>query len=114
MRGPSADRPLTAAGTARCRAARRLDDGFWAPGDYVGLKATFLYAEHTTVLDRYLIVEPSGTRRVHTWLEYMTPDGLSADLAEAGLISGPALDAVRGTPWRRDDQPFALIARKQD
>ena len=66
------------------------------------------------MLDRYLIVEPSRTRRVHNWLEYMTPDGLSAELAEAGLISGQALDAVRGTPWYGGDQPFALIARKQD
>ena len=92
--------------------AIRLDDGFWAPGDYVGLKATFLYPERTTTLDRYLIVEPSRTRSVLNWMEYMTPGRLSAELEQAGFVSSQPLEAVTGTPWREDDKPFALIARK--
>lgn len=93
--------------------ALRLDDGFWAPGDYVGLKATFLYPEQTTVLDRYLIVEASRTRTVYNWLEYMTPARLSTELGEAGFASSEAVDAVSGTPWQNDERPFSLIARKQ-
>ena len=92
--------------------AIRLDDGFWAPGDYVGLRATFLYPERSTTLDRYLIVEPSRTRSVNNWLEYMTPGRLSAELEQAGLVSSPALEAVTGAPWRDDEKLFALIARK--
>ena len=92
--------------------AIRLDDGFWAPGDYVGLKATFLYPERTTTLDRYLIVEPSRTRSVHNWLEYMTPGRLSAELEQAGFASSQPLEAVSGASWRDDDMPFALIARR--
>ncbi len=94
--------------------ALRLDDGFWAPGDYIGLKATFLYRERSTTLDRYLIVEQSRTRTVLNWLEYMTPEGLSAELAQAGFVSSQALEAVSGAPWHDGDKPFALIARKQD
>ena len=93
--------------------ALRLDDGFWAPGDYVGLKATFLYPEQTTVLDRYLIVEAGRTRTVYNWLEYMTPDRLSKELEQAGFVTSAVVEAVSGTPWESDDEPFALIARKR-
>ena len=93
--------------------ALRLDDGFWAAGEYIGLRATFLYPEQTTVLDRYLIVEAARTRTVYNWLEYMTPHRLSTELEQAGFVSSDAIDAVGGTPWRKDDRPFALVARKR-
>ena len=94
--------------------AINLDGGFWAPGDYVGLRSTFLYKECSTALDRYLIVEPSRTRSICNWLEYMTPSRLSAELEQTGFVSSLALEAVSGGPWRSDDKPFALIARKPE
>ncbi|WP_068110376.1 SAM-dependent methyltransferase [Tropicimonas marinistellae] len=90
--------------------ALRLMDGFWAAGDYVGLRRTYLYPEHSTALDRYLIVEPHRQRQVDTWLQYLSPEALTQALEAAGFRSEPARDAVSGQPWAGGGRPFALVA----
>ncbi|RYH10137.1 cyclopropane-fatty-acyl-phospholipid synthase family protein [Tropicimonas sp. IMCC6043] len=90
---------------------RRLGDGFWAAGDYVGLRATFLYPEALAALDRYLIVEPERQREVFAWLQYLAPARLAAELEACGFESGPARDAVTGAPWEGGERPYALVAR---
>ncbi len=89
-----------------------MDGGFWAPAPYVGLKATFLYPGAKAVLDRYLIVERERHRWVHNWLQYMTPEQLSQELAEAGFNAGDAFDVLTGAPWRDDQEMFCLLAAK--
>ncbi len=92
--------------------AADLDGGFWAPPPYFGLKATFLYPDATTVLDRYLIVEKERSRWVHNWMQYMTPGQLSSELMAAGFEVGGALDVLTGDTWRDDQDMFCLLATK--
>ncbi len=90
--------------------AERLWDGFWAAGDYVGLKASFVYPEASAALDRFLIVEPDRQREVFAWLQYLAPEQLSAELAESGFETGAPLDAVTGLPWAGGAEAYALLA----
>ena len=59
---------------------RNLMAGFWSAGDYIGLQRTFVYQEHSLVLDRYAIVEPGRTWEVYNWLQHYTPESISDEL----------------------------------
>lgn len=91
---------------------QNLDAGFWAPGPYFGLKQTFVYRDDTTVLDKYLIVEESGTRWVHNWLQHMTPEQLSIELEQQGFSVDQAKTALTGEPWTEGEDTFCILARK--
>ncbi|SDK14677.1 SAM-dependent methyltransferase [Aliiruegeria lutimaris] len=88
----------------------RLDDGFWAEGEYVGLRVSFVYPGALAALDRYRIVEPKREREVFAWLQYLAPERLSAELEVCGFRAGPPREAVTGRPWAGDDRPYVLVA----
>ncbi len=94
------------------RCERRLMDGFWADGDYFGFKVMHLYPELHLALDRYLIVEPARTRRIYNWMQYFTPDDVTAELTEAGFAAGEIFDVTSGGRWIERAAPFAVLARK--
>ncbi len=90
---------------------RRLMQGFWAKGDYVGLKARFLYPDVAVGLERYLVVAPERTFAVDNWLQYYTPASISAELAAAGFTDIGIADVATGGPWDGSATAFAVIAR---
>lgn len=89
-----------------------MDGGFWAPEPYFGFKQTFVYFEETTVLDKYLIVEPERERWVHNWLQFMTPEMLTEELERAGFRAGEAKNVITGEPWAVDEDTFCVLAEK--
>ena len=92
--------------------AKEMDAGFWANTPYIGIKASFLYPEQMTILDRYVIVERSQTRWVHNWLQFLAPTTLSRELAAAGFAVGEPLDPLSGSRWSDEETMYCLIARK--
>lgn len=89
----------------------RLMNGFWAAGDYVGFKATFLYENEAIGLDRYLIVTPDRTFQVYNWMQYYTPAVLIEELRAAGYSAVDVADFTTGGSWRGGATAFAVIAR---
>jgi len=63
----------------------RLLDGFWADGDYVGIKRSFVYPDKDLSLDRYLIVEPKESWQIFDWFQHFTPESIEAELQNAGF-----------------------------
>lgn len=89
----------------------RLMDGFWAAGDYVGIKTTRLYPDEAIGLDRYMIVAPDRSFQVYNWMQYYTPETISAEVLAAGYSSAEIADFATGGPWPGGATAFAVIAR---
>jgi len=89
-----------------------LLDGFWSPDRYYGFLNTFKYEEERVVLDKYTVVERSGTRTVYNWLQYFSLDGLGAEFGDAGLAIEAVYGDVAGSPFDADGTEFAVVARK--
>jgi len=89
-----------------------LLDGFWSPDKYYGFLNTFKYEEERVVLDKYTLVEQSGTRTVYNWLQYFSADGLEREFVDAGLAIEAFFGDVAGSPFDTDGTEFAVVARK--
>lgn len=86
--------------------------GFWSPNPYHGFLDTFRYEREKVVLDKYTIVEAKRTRTVYNWLQYFTPEGLGKELMESGFAVEGLYSDVAGTPYDRESNEFAVIARR--
>ena len=89
-----------------------LLNGFWSPDKYYGFLNTFKYEEESVVLDKYTLVERSGTRTVYNWLQYFSADGLEGEFVDAGLAIEAFYADVAGSPFDADGTEFAVVARK--
>jgi len=96
--------------TEACTIADRLMDGFWAPGEYVGVHQAILYPGERVALDRYVVVEPERRRTVHAWLAHLTVDQARAEFQEAGFRVVEVLGDVTGTAFDPAAPEFALLS----
>lgn len=93
-----------------CVIEDRLMDGFWAPGDYVGVHQTRCYDEVRVTLDRYVIVEPDRVRTVHAWLAHLTLEQARGELAQAGFDIVELHGDLAGAPYDPCAPELALVA----
>ena len=89
-----------------------LLDGFWSPNKYYGFLNTFKYKEEKVILDKYTLVEATGTRTVYNWLQYFTPETLEMELAECGFAVDQLYSDVAGSPYNPESTEFAVVAKK--
>ncbi len=89
-----------------------LMDGFWSPDRYYGFLNTFKYEEEAVVLDKYTLVEASGSRTVYNWLQYFSADELEREFVDAGFAIEALFADVCGTPYDAEGHEFAVVARK--
>jgi len=88
----------------------RLMDGFWAEGDYVGIKRSFVYPDESLSLDRYLIVEPDKSWQIFNWFKHFTPESLHAELDSAGFAVDQMVGDLTGEPLRTGGDFIGVIA----
>lgn len=91
---------------------RRLMNGFWAAGDYVGLQQTLLYPEEAISLDRYLIVEPGERWEIFNWFQYFTAESITRELAQAGFTVATLAGSLAGAPLRDVGRELGIFARR--
>jgi SAM-dependent methyltransferase len=89
-----------------------LLNGFWSPNRYYGFLNTFKYDEEKVVLDKYTIVESGRTRTVYNWLQYFAPEELEREFVEGGFSIETLYSDVAGTPYDRNSNEFAVIAKR--
>jgi len=87
-----------------------LMDGFWAEGDYVGIRRVFVYPEEHLSLDRYLIVEPNETWEIFNWVQHFTPELLRAELSSADFSVDQMVGELTGGQLRTDSDYIGVIA----
>ena len=89
-----------------------LLNGFWSPNKYYGFLNTFKYLGEKVALDKYTIVEAQRTRTVYNWLQYFALEDLEREFSEAGFSIEGVYSDVAGTPYDRNSNEFAVVAKK--
>jgi len=89
-----------------------LLNGFWSPNKYYGFLNTFKYEEEKVVLDKYTLIEASGTRTVYNWLQYFSPEVLEREFVECGFTVEKLYSNVAGTPFDPETTEIAVVAKK--
>lgn len=92
---------------------KRLMNGFWAEGEYVGLRRSFIYPEISLALDRYMILEPDETWEIFNWFQHFTPVSIEAELDQAGFEVEVMTDSLAGEKLTTESEVFGIIARKK-
>jgi SAM-dependent methyltransferase len=90
----------------------RLMDGFFAPGDYVGVHKTDVYEDDWLSLDRFLVVEPRETWQLYNWCQYYSPESAAAELSEAGFMVAAMTGGLDGQALADDNKTIGVIAEK--
>lgn len=90
----------------------RLMDGFFAPGDYVGVHKTDVYEDDWISLDRFLVVEPRETWQLYNWCQYYSPESAAAELSEAGFMVAVMTGGLDGQALADDNKTIGVIAEK--
>ena len=88
--------------------------GFWSVDDYYGFLNSFKYEEEKVILDKYTIIEESGTREVYNWLQCFSEESLRLEFQNNGFTVQNIYSNVAGDEYRKDSTEFAIIARKED
>ncbi len=89
-----------------------LLNGFWSPNKYYGFLNTFKYEKERVVLDKYTLIETSGTRTVYNWLQYFSPEALEREFVEVGFIVDKLYSDVAGSPLDPQNTEIAAVAKK--
>ena len=87
-------------------------DGFWSAEDYYGFLNTFKYPEEAVTLDKYTIVEKTGTRVVYNWLQHFSRDSLTEELESSGFEVMEFYADVAGTPFHPESPDMAVVAER--
>ena len=90
----------------------QLMGGFWAPGDYVGVRRTFVYSEDCLTLDRYLIVQPNENWQIFNWTQHYVPLSIEQELQDAGFQVDHMAGDLSGTPLAPESDLIGIVARK--
>ena len=90
--------------------AERLLDGFWAEGDYVGIKRSFVYPDKDLSLDRYLIVEPNASWQIFNWFQHFTPESIEAELQNACIEIDQMVGDLSGVPLKPESDLIGIVA----
>ncbi len=87
-------------------------DGFWSPNDYYCFVNRFKYADELVSLDKYTIVEETGSRVVYNWLQFYTKSSLRAEFHAAGFAIADIYADVEGKALAPDSPEMAIAALK--
>lgn len=84
---------------------------FWFAEDYFAFVNTFKYDNEAVILDKYSLFPETGeAETVYNWLQYFTPDRLSAELSEAGFTVKQVYKDISGTAYDAQHSEFAIVA----
>jgi SAM-dependent methyltransferase len=87
--------------------------GFWRSGAHLVLSQVFLYPEDKAYLDRYLVIDDSGSLAIYNiWEHYFTVEMLQSDLKAAGFTEVQVWNDLTGTPYAECAGSMGVIARK--
>ncbi len=90
---------------------RKQLSGFWSPHDYYTFMNTFKYDSEKVVLDKYTIIEKTGTRVVYNWLQYFDLVSLTKEFEENGLKIAEVFSNVAGAEYAHDAPEMAVAAK---
>jgi SAM-dependent methyltransferase len=88
------------------------DGGFWSPEPHFELHSSYVYADESVGLGKHTIVEDQGVRVIYNWLQYFSPESLSAELEEGGFCICEQFGNVAGDEADPRNEGFAVTIRR--
>ena len=85
-------------------------NGFWSPNDYYTFVNSFKYEKEKVTLDKYTVIEESGTRSVYNWLQHFSKDSLIEEFERNGFRIEEVFSDVAGKVFESDSAEFAIVA----
>ena len=89
-----------------------LLDGFWSSEKYYGFLNTFKYEKEQVILDKYTIIENTGTRIIYNWLQYFEKKSLNKVFQENGFDIEEFYSDIAGKTFTPDSNEIAIVAKK--
>jgi SAM-dependent methyltransferase len=87
-------------------------NGFWSPDGYYCFYNRFKYEVEKVVLDKYTIIEAERIRTVYNWLQYFSPDDVSAEISDGGFRIVDLCSDVAGKSFDPQSSEFAIVAER--
>jgi len=84
--------------------------GFWSPNKYYGFLNTFKYEQEKVVLDKFTIIEAERTRTIYNWLQYFSPEAITQEFKDCGLLIRDFYADAAGSPFDPQNNEFAVVA----
>lgn len=85
-------------------------DGFWTAEPHFVFLNTFKYDAEKVILDKYTISESNREHTVYNWLQYFSPDSLTAEFNACGLKITGQFANVAGDAYDNAASEFAVVA----
>jgi 2-polyprenyl-3-methyl-5-hydroxy-6-metoxy-1,4-benzoquinol methylase len=85
---------------------------FWSAEKYYGFLNTFKYEKEKVILDKYTIIENTRTRTIYNWLQYFSPEELEREFTNCNFTIEEFYADVAGSPFKPDNNEFAVVAKK--
>ena len=85
-------------------------DGFWSPNDYFVFHQAHRYEDEKVSLDRFTVVEEHRTWHVYNWMQYFSPESITAELSANGFGEIDVVNSFHAQ--ERDEASFGVIARR--
>ena len=89
------------------------ESGFWRPGRHLVLEQNFNYPENNIRVDQYIVADEKKISVYRTWIHDYTLDSLKSVLEKAGFETIHTWNDLAGTPYQKDGDWLAIVARKR-
>ena len=87
--------------------------GFWRPGAHLVLSQAFHYPDDKAYLDRYLVIDDSGSLAIYNvWEHHFSAEMLRSELEQAGFSEVALWSDLTGTPYEERAGSIGVIAKK--
>lgn len=91
-----------------------LHNGFWSSNKYYGFLHTFKYKKEKIILDKYTIMEATGTKTIYNWFQCFSPEALAREFMTCGFSVQEFYSDVAGSAFDPESTEFAVVASKNN
>jgi cyclopropane fatty-acyl-phospholipid synthase-like methyltransferase len=87
-------------------------NNLWSSENYYGFLNIFKYDKEKVTLDKYTIIEESGTRVVYNWLQYFDKNSISKEFERNGFHIKEFYSDIAGKTFTPESNEIAIVAKK--
>lgn len=89
-----------------------LMGGFWAPGEYVGIRRKWVYSEEKVCVDHFGIFAEGEDFEILNWMQYFSPERLRGEIEAAGFSNIQLFGSLGLEPISESSNEIGAIACK--
>lgn len=90
-----------------------IDSGFWKPSPHIALLQKYLYPNHDTLLEQYIVIEASGEMTEYRiWTHHYTLDVIKQVMLKHGFEIAEVTNDLMGSPYQPDAEWMGIVGHK--